>query len=117
VKSGLLCDGRRARWSGEESQRTADVSKRKKSKHSARAECGVVFFLTLSNYIEREPNRRESCPPNQCHSAELDAKDVGDDLLYLGVPLLDDVTLGRGFSMRSWPSSSLRGVECMYVME
>jgi hypothetical protein len=60
------------------------VSKRKKSKHSARVECGVGLFRTLYNYIEREPNRRESCPPNQCHSAELDGKDVGDDLLYLG---------------------------------
>jgi hypothetical protein len=87
------------------------VSKRKNSKHSARVECGVVLFRTLYNYIEREPNRRESCPPNQCHSAELDGKEVGDDLLYLGVPLLDDVTLGRGCSMRSWSSSSLTGVE------
>jgi hypothetical protein len=88
------------------------VSKRKKSKHCARVQCGVGLFRTLYNYIERELNRRESCPPNQCHSAELDGKDVSDDLLYLGVPLLNDVTLGRGCSMRSWPSCSLTGVEC-----
>jgi type VI protein secretion system component VasF len=31
--------------------------------------------------------------------------------VYLGVPLVDDLALGRGWSMRSWPSSSLTGVE------
>jgi hypothetical protein len=86
------------------------VSKRKKNKHRARAECEAVLFRTLYNYIEPEPNSREDCPLNQCHSAEVDGKDVGDDLLYLRVPLLDDVTLGRGCSMRSRPSSSLTGV-------
>jgi hypothetical protein len=35
-------------------------------------------------------------------------------MLYLGVPLLDDVMLGRDCYMRSWPSSSLTGVECTY---
>jgi hypothetical protein len=90
----------------------ADVSKRKKSKHSARVECSAVLFRTLYNYIEREPNWRESCPPNQCHSPELDGKEVGDDLLYSRVPLLHDVTLGRSCSMRSSPSSSLTGVKC-----
>jgi hypothetical protein len=88
------------------------MSKRKKSKHSTRVECGVVKFRTLYNFIEGEPNRRESCPPNQCHSAELIGKGVGDDLLYLRVPFVDDVTLGRGCSMRSWPSSSLTDVKC-----
>jgi hypothetical protein len=88
------------------------VNKRNNTKHSARVEYGVVLFRTLCNYIERESNRRESCPPNQCHSAELDGKEVGDDLLYFGVRMLDDVTLGRGPSMRSWPSSSLTDVKC-----
>jgi hypothetical protein len=60
------------------------VSKRKNSKRSARVACGAVLFRTLYNYIEREPNRRERCPPNQCRSAELDGKEVGGDLLYLG---------------------------------
>jgi hypothetical protein len=77
------------------------VSKRKKGKYSARVDYGAVLFRPLYTYIEREPNRRESCPPNEFHSAELDGKDVGDDLLYLRVLLLDDVTLGRGCPMHS----------------
>jgi hypothetical protein len=44
-------------------------------------------------------------------SAELDGKEVGDDLLFLGVPLLHDVMLGRDCYMRSLPGSSLTGVE------
>jgi hypothetical protein len=34
--------------------------------------------------------------------------------MYLGVTLVDNVTLGRGCSMRTWPSSSLTGVEYTY---
>jgi hypothetical protein len=74
-------------------------------------ECGVVLFRSLFNYIEREPNRRESCHPHQRRSAELDRKEVGDDLLFLGVPVLDDVTFGKSCSMQSLSSSSLTGVE------
>jgi hypothetical protein len=88
------------------------VSKRNKGKHSVRVECSAVLFRTLYNYIEREPNWRESCPPKPCHSPELDGKEVSDDLLYLRVPFLDDVTLGRSCSMGSSPSSSLTGVKC-----
>jgi hypothetical protein len=66
------------------------------SKHSAGVECRVVLFRTLSNYIERQSNRRQSCPPTLCHSAELDGTDVGDDLMFLGAPLVDDVRLGWG---------------------
>jgi hypothetical protein len=72
----------------------------------------MFLFRTLYNYIERESNGSESCRPDQCYYAELDGKEVGDDLLFLGVPFLDDVTLGRGRSMRSWSSSRLTGVEC-----
>jgi hypothetical protein len=71
----------------------------------------VVSFRTLYNYIERESNRRESCRPNQCHSAELEGKEVRDDRLFLGVPFLDDTRLGWGCSTRSCSSSSWRGVE------
>jgi hypothetical protein len=89
-----------------------DVSKRKRaSKHSARVKYGVVLFRASHNYTEREPNGCENCHPYQWHFAELDGMKVGDDLLYLEVPLLD-VTPGRGCSIRSWPSSSLTGVEC-----
>jgi hypothetical protein len=41
-----------------------------------------------------------------------DGKEIGGGVLCLGVPLLDDVTLRRGRSMRRWPRSSLTGVEC-----
>jgi hypothetical protein len=37
--------------------------------------------------------------------------EVGDNPLYLGVPLLDYVTLGRGCSRPSWLSNCLTGVE------
>jgi hypothetical protein len=60
----------------------------------------VVLLRTLYNYIDRESNVRESYHPHQCSSAELDGKEVRDDLLYLGVPLLDDVTLGRDCYVR-----------------
>jgi hypothetical protein len=46
----------------------------------------------------------------------MDRKEVGDDLLYLGVPPLDDVMLGRDCFMCSWPSSSLTSVEVRNVM-
>jgi hypothetical protein len=86
------------------------VSKRKESKHGGRVECGVV---SLYNHIERELNKRESCAPNQCHSAGLDGKEVRHDLWFLGVPFLDDTTLARGCSTRSWSNIRLTGVECM----
>jgi hypothetical protein len=85
------------------------VNKRMKSKRSFSVDCGVVLFRTLYHYIEREPNRRKSCPRNQCHSAAVDGKEVGHDLWFLGVPFLADATLGRGSSIRSWSSSSLTG--------
>jgi hypothetical protein len=69
-----------------------------------------VLFRTLYNNIERETNRRESCPPNQCHSAKLDGMEVVDGRLFLAVPLFDEVTLGRGCSIRNWSSSRLTGV-------
>jgi hypothetical protein len=59
---------------------------------------------------QRQPQEQQIV--YQCHSAELDGTEVNDDLLFLGVPLLDDVTLGRDCSMPNCPSSSLAGVEC-----
>jgi hypothetical protein len=77
----------------------------------------VVVLRTLYNYIECESNRHASCHPHHCHTAELDGKGVRDDQLYMGAPLLDDVTLGKGCSMRSRPSSCLTGAECTHRNE
>jgi hypothetical protein len=37
---------------------------------------------------------------------------MGRRSVYLGVRFVDDVTLGRDCSIRSWPSSSLIGLGC-----
>jgi hypothetical protein len=73
----------------------------------------------ISSVVRGLGDVRVGCCMRSCASRSLTGvnwtlrgrKEVGDDLLYLGVQLLDNVMLGRYCSMRSWPSSSLAGVE------
>jgi hypothetical protein len=62
--------------------------------------------------MEQGSNRCETCHAHECHSAELDGIAICDDRLHCGVALLDEVTPGRGCTMRNWPSGKLKGIEC-----
>jgi hypothetical protein len=52
--------GRSEEWRGKGSLMTAHVSKRK----TASVEFGMMLFRNIDNFIERESNRLERCPPH-----------------------------------------------------